>query len=566
MKKIVLVIVLALLWIGTLASASKIRNLQEIVYVGPPPAQFQSIQEAVNAVEDGVIIEVDWKATPYYENVTVNKTVTIRKRQNVPPGFYPTVDGVNGAGTVFNVVSPNVEISGFIIRNGGHGIMVSNDSARITNNTITSCYRGILFDHSYNNTLRSNSLVDNILNFRVFFLGPSYDINHLIHDIDSTNTVDGKPVYYWVNEQDRTVPSDAGYVSFVNCTRVTARGLDLSQDFLVAFSDNVTIENMVFLNKSVKLINTTNSIIQNLTFELDEPNQSSALYVLYSEQNTIQNNSLSAYVGVGMDYSSFNRILDNTVSNCFGGIDLTQCLNNTLVGNSIITNNMGLSLQSGATNNIIFHNNFVYNDVEQVFLSVGNVNNRFDNGYEGNYWSDYVGNDFNRDGIGDTSYSIEPPFNHDNCPLVKPWKSLRTYEPEEDFNVETVDQVLTTLSNSTLAAFYLNREWKYLTLNTTSGYGGFVNVTIPRRWLDSSFTVLVDEEAANFTYTADADFSLLHIVLDHGTHRLKIIGSELGKIRGDLDGDGDVDIFDVVLMTGNYGNEAPSQFGLRETP
>lgn len=39
-----------------------------------------------------------------------------------------------------------------------------------------------------------------------------------IYDIDSSNMVEGKPVYYWVNRENMTVLSDAGYVALINCT------------------------------------------------------------------------------------------------------------------------------------------------------------------------------------------------------------------------------------------------------------------------------------------------------------------------------------------------------------
>ena len=39
-----------------------------------------------------------------------------------------------------------------------------------------------------------------------------------IQDIDSSNLVDGKPTYYWINNTNKAVPTDAGYVLLINCS------------------------------------------------------------------------------------------------------------------------------------------------------------------------------------------------------------------------------------------------------------------------------------------------------------------------------------------------------------
>jgi len=63
----------------------------------------------------------------------------------------------------------------------------------------------------------------------------------------------------------------------------------------------------------------------------------------------------------------------------------------------------------------IYHNNFI-NNTEQALTM--NSQDAWDNGIEGNYWSDYKGQDVDGDAIGDAPYVIDEN-NRDNYPLVK---------------------------------------------------------------------------------------------------------------------------------------------------
>ena len=59
---------------------------------------------------------------------------------------------------------------------------------------------------------------------------------------------------------------------------------------------------------------------------------------------------------------------------------------------------------------------------------------QWDNGKEGNYWSNYTGADANRDGIGDTPHVINEK-NTDNYPLMNPASTPQLTLPvvETDF-------------------------------------------------------------------------------------------------------------------------------------
>lgn len=68
----------------------------------------------------------------------------------------------------------------------------------------------------------------------------------------------------------------------------------------------------------------------------------------------------------------------------------------------------------GSSARAICHNNFIHN-VIQVNAEARSYANFWDNGCEGNYWSNYRGTDLDNDGIGDTYL---PYGGVDNYPLM----------------------------------------------------------------------------------------------------------------------------------------------------
>jgi len=88
----------------------------------------------------------------------------------------------------------------------------------LSNNIAKSSIYGIRIDSSESNTLTNNKMLGNKYNFGFYGYWPS----DFIQDIDESNTVDGKPIYYWVNKQNQEIPNDAGYVGIINSTNITA--------------------------------------------------------------------------------------------------------------------------------------------------------------------------------------------------------------------------------------------------------------------------------------------------------------------------------------------------------
>jgi parallel beta-helix repeat protein len=138
--------------------------------------------------------------------------------------------------------------------------------------------------------------------------------------------------------------------------------------------------------------------------------------------NTIKNNTRG--IGLGSSYSVVfaNVISDNSES----GIYFVGS-NNTVTANQITDSGWGIYFPpyfAAPNGNKIFHNNFV-NLGQNVYVnSVYNVN-YWDNGAEGNYWSNYASKypsakEVDNSGTADTPYFI-CVNNTDNHPLIQPY-------------------------------------------------------------------------------------------------------------------------------------------------
>ena len=141
--------------------------------------------------------------------------------------------------------------------------------------------------------------------------------------------------------------------------------------------------------------------------------------LILGEGNTAKNNRVSnCSTGINLDWGSY--VEGNVITNCEAGIEL-KGETHQLIGNTLSRCYTGI--QDGwCRNNLIYHNNFIDNVIQ---ASAEGSDNQWDNGAEGNYWSDYTGVDTEGDGIGDTPYYIGTG-GIDHYPLMQPRLAVTT--------------------------------------------------------------------------------------------------------------------------------------------
>jgi parallel beta-helix repeat protein len=134
-----------------------------------------------------------------------------------------------------------------------------------------------------------------------------------------------------------------------------------------------------------------------------------------SNSNVVSGNTLADNgYGIRLSFSSNNSMSGNSITKNVGiGVVLTDSSNNSIGGNNLTDNYIGVGL-TRSFNNTVCHNSFLNNTVQVYDWTPENVN-VWDNGCEGNFWSDYNGTDLDNDGVGDTYLPWEAV---DNFPLM----------------------------------------------------------------------------------------------------------------------------------------------------
>ncbi len=315
------------------------------------------------------------------------------------PGTYSISDF--GAPGVMIINSSNIvlDCSNSKIVGSGIGVGINNPGFQFNNVTIKNCnvenyFQGIILSCSINNTLRNNSLKNNNWNLRVDggCVGSTPSTHYILdyyHDIDTSNTVNNKPVYYWTNISNApnsctnaSIPTNAGFVGLVSCNNITVSGLNITNN-----------------SAGIQFVNTDRSRIENNTVS----NSGSGISSIFSFNNTIKNNNVNSS-GVGISlfktanstvenntakfsfgqtissgiqaiFSFSNSVVNNLMeSNFFSGIYFDNSFGNVLNNNKLEKNKNGISLFHNSNLNRIENNTITNNTKVGIdVLSSGNI-------------------------------------------------------------------------------------------------------------------------------------------------------------------------------------------------
>ncbi len=283
-----------------------------------------------------------------------------------------------------DVVIDNHIISGSIIVKAGLNNLIKNNEVEnggniellwettgntIEDNTLTSS-GAIVLEETTNNILRNNNFI-NSKGISIF--GSDIDF-WKTHSIENNNA-DGKPIYFYKNQNGITIPTDASQVILVNCERCIVKYLyisNLKDGIQLGFSSENTISsNEIYDNTDtgIKLQDSQRNLINNNTIK---NNSKYGIELLgYAHRNEIYDNNIVSNNNGILDRgkSDSNNIYNNKIEdNTNYGIYLMG-ESNKVNRNSIKNNKRGIYLDFSYFN-VISNNNFINNTQYHAFYKV----------------------------------------------------------------------------------------------------------------------------------------------------------------------------------------------------
>ncbi len=384
----------------------------------------------------------------FYNSWSVGQGIRLNNVNNGKLDTVTTFDHYHG----IQVIGDNNEIVDSISYDNRYGIEVRGTNNLISGNSVYDNQNdGIKLSSYGNNTIDSNSAWFNDVGISLVGEGNDNVTNNLIHD----NTAVGISFY-------------------------------LSSDSLAANNTVYKNGNGISSNSNNNEYN-GNEIYDNLA---------TGIYIS-GRDNIIKDNEIRNNTNNGIYVNEYNNISNNIITkNQNNGISVEG--DNNIFNNTITRNgNNGLYISDGG--NIIFENKFLNNSQIGVLVTtwsstfynntflINNIN-AMDNGSSsawdlngvGNYWDDYLGDDLNDDGIGDSPYNISGSAgSQDNYPI---WEDGDDVPPDILINSPSINQAFGTEApefNITINDPLFNAIWYTidagLTNFTFTGFSGTIN-------------------------------------------------------------------------------------------
>jgi len=403
------------------------------------------------------------------------------------------------------------------------GIQIGGDGNIVRDNTVSNQKFGIMLETDADNLVMNGNTVTGC----TYGFGFAGQIGYLSsraarNTIDTTNTVDGDPIYWIVGETGEvynygTLSPAPGYLAVIGCRDILVEDFYLEQNaqsILICRSENVTLDRVTAHGNAFQGI---------LIGDSDEI----AVRDAHVDSNGEDHVDSSGQAGIWATNTSHSRILDTeTTGNNPTGIFFQYDCTDNIVAGCIVTNNghstdtydsYGIRNDASENENLtvsgcvignthasrqgigianrgdgsLFYNNRLFNHTVAAAQNWGadtrwNVTptaaaNIIGGPWTaGNCWDDYAGDDTDEDGLGDTLLPYETaggvpgldryPLTDTFVPDTDP-PAIYVYSPEENATYTTANVPITVWSpDQDVAAWWYaldDSTDRYFVQNTT---------------------------------------------------------------------------------------------------
>ena len=364
MKKVVLTLVITILFSVLIIGDYGVLDANPAMGPELPPPGYRISENGTFNVPN-----LSREGSKYTLTGNINGTIVIEANNIILDGAQHTLEGEGkDSSGVWLQDKTNVTITNIRIRNFTVGITFSHYASRwevndnyttnctVQSSTIERCFYGLSFKWPINCTIKNNFITNNtfgiwsdgksntyrnnIINENKYGFGESDEAGN---DVDDSNIINGKPIRYWINRYNETVPSTTSMVILRNCSRIRVQNLNLTGN-----------------GNGIVLYRTTDTEIfgNNIT-----DNQGRGMEVLLSFNNSIIGNRITnnGDDGIREHGSGYNVVSNNLIqANDHGIYFCTTSTHEVIANNRIIANRAGSTLgicsYSNITGNLVLGN------------------------------------------------------------------------------------------------------------------------------------------------------------------------------------------------------------------
>jgi nitrous oxidase accessory protein len=329
----------------------------------------ENLQAMIDSLEEGAVLKLEDKT--YEGNIVINKELTLIGKAN-------TVIKGDGTGNVISIKAPNVTLKKLTVTNSGMdrnspeeyaGIKIHTNGNVVDHIKITHSFHGIYLSQAHENKI-DHVEIKGIGKGEIAAQGNGIHVYYANHNLLSHNTIEGTRdgmFFEYGNKNE----------SYENSISDTRYGLHYMYS-----DENIFKSNTFTMNTGgAAVMNSNRLLLEDNHFIVNYGNQSFGLLLLQANDNQIKNNTF---------YMNQR------------GIYIDQATRNTIQGNKISQNQIGIELWASSNEQVFTGNLITENTIPAVTIGGTGETNFWSYEGKGNDWGNsFPLTDLNQNGIGD---------------------------------------------------------------------------------------------------------------------------------------------------------------------